>query len=182
MTTDDAHDWALARAGEGEAFGRIFDRHRDRVFRHGLRLVTVTADADDLVAITFLEAWRRRDSVRLVDGSVLPWLLVTATNVSRNLSRSARRYRALLARLPADPHTPDHAEFVDDGEASTALRRLSAADQQVLTLCVLEGMSERAAAHALGIPAGTVKSRLSRAKNRLASFLVHPALEGEPHA
>ena len=56
------------RAGQGEAFGRIFDRHRDRVFRHGLRLVEGVSDADDLVAITFLEAWRRRDDLRVVDG------------------------------------------------------------------------------------------------------------------
>lgn len=166
--TDDAQDWALARAGQGEAFGRIFDRHRDRVFRHGLRLVEGVSDADDLVAITFLEAWRRRDDLRVVDGSVLPWLLVTATNVSHNLRRSARRHRALLARMPLETHAPDHADRFDDGEADRAMRQLSLADRQVLTLCVLEGFSEREAASALGVPAGTVKSRLARARARLA--------------
>jgi RNA polymerase sigma-70 factor (ECF subfamily) len=171
VTTDDAHDWALARAGEGEAFGRIFDRHRDRVFRHGLRLVAGVADADDVVAITFLEAWRRRDGLRLVDGSVLPWLLVTATNVSHNLQRSARRYHALLSKLPPDPHVPDPSTAFEDGEAVAALRALSLADQRVLTLCVLEGLSEREAATALDVPPGTVKSRLSRARARLAALL-----------
>jgi hypothetical protein len=45
--SDDEHDWANALRGDGEAFGRIFDRHRHRVLRHSFRLVTVMADADD---------------------------------------------------------------------------------------------------------------------------------------
>ena len=167
----DAHDLALAMAGEGEAFGRIFDRHRDRIHRHTQRLVPAAHDADDAVAITFLEAWRHRDRVRIVDGSMLPWLLVTATKVAQNLSRGARRYRALLLKLPPAEHHADHAELDDDGPASAALRSLSLADRQVVTLCVLEGLSTAEAADALGVPAGTVKSRLSRAKQRLAERL-----------
>ncbi|MGB3910709.1 MAG: sigma factor [Pseudolysinimonas sp.] len=85
-TDADAAEWARAVDGDGEAFGRIFDRHRDRVLRHGLRLAPTTNDADDLVAITFFEAWRNRERVRVVDGSVLPWLLVTATNVALRTS------------------------------------------------------------------------------------------------
>jgi RNA polymerase sigma-70 factor (ECF subfamily) len=172
----DAHDLALAIAGEGEAFGRIFDRHRDRIRRHSLRLVPAVHDVDDVVAITFLEAWRRRDLVRIVDGSMLPWLLVTATNVAQNLRRGARRHRALLLKLPPADHAADHADLDDDGPASEALRSLSLADRQVLTLCVLEGLPIGEAADALGIPAGTVKSRLSRARQRLAQRVapLHP--------
>lgn len=88
---DDAEHWRRAIAGEGDAFAAIFDRHRSRVLRHSLRLVPTASDADDIVAITFMEAWRRRRTVRFVDGSVLPWLLVTATNVSHNVRRSSRR-------------------------------------------------------------------------------------------
>ncbi len=176
----------MARAGDGEAFGRIFDRHRDRIFRHGLRLVTGVADVDDVVAITFLEAWRRRDDVRLVDESVLPWLLVTATNTAHNLRRSARRHRALLAKLSPEEHTPDHSSTFEDGEALAALRQLSLADQRVVTLSVLEGFSERESAEVLGVPAGTVKSRLSRARARLAAVVPRPSyspgsLEEEAH-
>ncbi|MDH6181958.1 RNA polymerase sigma factor (sigma-70 family) [Microbacteriaceae bacterium SG_E_30_P1] len=171
----DEEDWSAAVAGDGEAFGRIYDRHRDRVTRHSLRLVPTPADADDVVAITFMESWRRRDQVRFVDNSVLPWLLVTATNAARNLSRSARRYHALLARLPATEPAPDHAERFDDNDAIAALRTLSAADQRVVALCVLEGLSEREAAAALGVPPGTVKSRLSRAKRRLAERVPRPS-------
>jgi RNA polymerase sigma factor (sigma-70 family) len=169
-TTSDAADWSAAVAGDGEAFGRIFDRHRARVRRHSARLVDTDADAEDVVAVTFFEAWRRRSAVRITDGSVLPWLLVTATNVSHNARRSARRYRAMLHQLPPARHAPDIAERFDGGEATLALRRLSLADRQVLVLCVLEGFSEREAAAALSIATGTVKSRLSRARARLADI------------
>lgn len=166
--SDDRDDWSQAQRGIGEGFGRIFDRHRDRVYRHVLRLVPVPADADDAVAIVFFEAWRRRDNARLVDGSLLPWLLVTATKVTQNLNRSARRHRALLAKLPPEQPTLDHAEHIDDGPARTALRELPLADRHVITLCVLEGLTDREAAIVLDLPVGTVKSRLSRAKRRLA--------------
>jgi RNA polymerase sigma factor (sigma-70 family) len=170
----DFSDWSAAIAGDGEAFGRIFDRHRERLERHCRRLVPSREDADDAVAITFLEAWRKRDRVRFVDDSMLPWLLVTATNASRNVSRSARRHRALLARLPAEPAARDHAERFEGSDAVDALRRLSIADQRIITLCVLEGLSEREATQVLGIPSGTVKSRLSRAKTRLARHVARP--------
>ena len=169
--SDDEHNWASALRGDGEAFGRIFDRHRHRVFRHSYQLVSATADADDIVSITFLEAWRRADDVRFVDGSMLPWLLVTATNSARNLARSSRRYRAMLEQLPADTHPDDRAFDQFDTEAHDALQRLSLTDQRILTLCVLEDLSEKDAATVLGVPAGTVKSRLSRAKRRLADSL-----------
>lgn len=175
----DRSDWARACAGDGQAFARIFDRHRDRVFRHSLRLVPNPADVDDAVAITFLEAWRCRHRARLVEGSLLPWLLVTATHVTRNQSRSARRHALLLARLPTVENAADHADLHDDGPASAALRSLSLADRHVITLCVLEGLTDREAATVLGVAVGTVKSRLSRAKRRLASQLDPDRLE--PH-
>ena len=167
----DSGDWAKALDGDGEAFGRVFDRHRHRVLRHCMRLVPADADAADAVAIVFLEAWRNRATVRLVDGSMLPWLLVTATNVARNLTRAAHRYRAALDRLPPPEPVPDHAGTDEEGDAVRALRQLGRNDQQIITLSVLEGYSEREIATALGIPPGTVKSRLSRARARLAARL-----------
>ncbi|MGN6741722.1 MAG: RNA polymerase sigma factor [Amnibacterium sp.] len=167
MTTDDAEAWQRALAGDGEAFGVLFDRHRARVQRHLTRLLPSTQDVEDGVAIVFLEAWRRRASVHLVDGSILPWLLLTATYSANNLRRSARRYSALLEQLPP-PEAASLDDTLDEGDVMTALKRLPLADQQVLTLCVLEEWSERDAAAALGVRPGTVKSRLHRAKRRLA--------------
>ena len=179
-TDEDRVDWGRALGGDGEAFGRVFDRHRHRVLRHAQRLLPVEADAADAVAVVFLEAWRLRARVRLVDGSVLPWLLVTATNTARNQGRATRRYRAALDRLPPPEPSPDHADRETDGEAVRALRTLAPRDQEVLTLVVLEGYAEREVAEALGIPPGTVKSRLSRARARLAARVARSS-DAEPH-
>ena len=164
---EDPEDWTKALVGDGEAFGRIFDCHHDRVLRHSKRLMTSLADADDVVAIAFLELWRNRSRVRLVDGSVLPWLLVTATNAGSNVNRGARRYRSLLARLPAADAVDDPMLEFETSDSTEALRGLSLSDRRVVTLCVLEGYSEREAAEILAVPTGTIKSRLSRAKRRL---------------
>jgi len=136
-------------------------------------------DAEDVTGMVFLEAWRRRDAVLDVDGSAIGWLLVTTNNVSRNLSRSIRRYRHTLSTLPLPEDSPDHSDAVDvrlDSHPQlTALRqalaRLPRRDQDILSLCVIEELSTADAAAVLNIPTGTVKSRLSRAKARLSASL-----------
>ncbi|WP_243073715.1 RNA polymerase sigma factor [Microbacterium sp. SS28] len=170
MTTvevTDAERWRSALQGNGDALGELFDLHHSRVYRHSLRLVPNPVDAEDVAAVVWLEAWRHRDRIRFVDGSMLPWLLVVATNASLNLTRSARRHRALLRRLPPPAPQPDHADALDAGPAQAALAQLSRPHREVVALCVLNGLSEAQAAQALGVPPGTVKSRLSRANRAL---------------
>ncbi|PPF86259.1 hypothetical protein C5B96_04935 [Subtercola sp. Z020] len=177
-TFDEAEVWAACRSGDAASFGLLFDFHRDRVFGHALRLMRSPHDAEDVTALVFLEAWRRRDAVRVVGGSVIGWLLVTANYVSRNLIRSRKRHRDSLQRLDASTEVADHADDVDDrldreprhAQVRNAFSRLSPRDQNVITLCVLEELTTAEAAHALGVPVGTVKSRLSRAKRRLAEL------------
>lgn len=182
MRSDDIDEPALlarARAGDPDAFGDLFDLHRDRVFRHALRLTPSVHDAEDVTGMVFLEAWRRREVMRDVDGSVIGWLLVTANNVGRNFSRSRRRYQHVLTVLPKQENAPDHTDAVDDRLDSdprrsalrSALPRLSRRDQDILSLCVIEELSTADAAAVLQVPPGTVKSRLSRAKARLAALL-----------
>jgi RNA polymerase sigma factor (sigma-70 family) len=168
VTSTDQVEWRAALEGEGRAFGRVFERHRVRIRSHLYRLV-LPSDVDDAIAIVFFEVWRRRDQIRFVEGSMLPWLIATSTNVARNLARSARRYRAALDRLPdPSPHTdPVH----DDMEAVAALRQLPLHDQQVLLLCVIERYSQHETATVLGISEAAVKSRLARAKQHLADSL-----------
>jgi RNA polymerase sigma factor (sigma-70 family) len=177
--TDEPALLALARSGDPDAFGALFDLHRDRVFRQALRMTQSVLDAEDVTGMVFLEAWRRRESLRDIDGSVIGWLLVTANNVSRNFTRSSRRYQHVLAVLPAAEDTPDHSGAVDDRLDSDprraalrdALARLPRRDQDVLSLCVVEELSTAEAAAALNVAPGTVKSRLSRAKGRLSALL-----------
>lgn len=180
MRDSDEEAWAEVCAGRGDAFGEVFDRHRARVYRHARGLAPSWSDADDVVAVTFLEAWRKRDAVQFVDGSLLPWLLRTATFTASNLTRASRRYRAALRRLPPGEPQRDHAEKFDDGEAMTALRGMSRVDQEVLTLCVLENMGAEDAARIMGVRLGTVKSRLSRATARLRAAVSEPAVAIRP--
>ncbi|MGH1526444.1 RNA polymerase sigma factor [Leifsonia sp. L25] len=176
---DEQQALGRVRDGDADAFGVLFDLHHGRVFRQALRLTASLHDAEDVTAVVFLEAWRRRDSMRLVDGSVVGWLLVTTNYVFRNQLRSKRRYREALAHLPAPEDAPDHSHAVDDrldGDARrsalrTALAELPKRDQDIITLCVFEELSTAEAAEALAISHGTVKSRLSRAKARLAAAL-----------
>lgn len=175
--------WARAVDGDAEAFGELFDEHRDRVFGHALRALASRHDAEDATAIVFLELWRHRRRVRVVNGSVVGWLLVTTNNVCRNQARSARRYRIALAKLSPEQAQPDHSDelSIELDRARTApgvrevFNQLSARDQNILTLCVLEELSTAEAALALHVPIGTVKSRLHRAKKRMAELMVQSA-------
>jgi len=183
--TNEYELWAWAVEGDAGAFGEIFDLHRDRVFGHALRALASRHDAEDVTAIAFLELWRHRRRVRVVNGSIIGWLLVTTNNVCRNQARSARRYRLALAKLSPEPSHPDPADDagvgIDRARRAPGVRavfaQLSARDQDILTLCVLEELTTAEAALALRIPIGTVKSRLYRAKSRMAELLLTAAPE-----
>ena len=109
-----------------------------------------------------------------MDGSLLPWLLVTATNTARNVTRSTKRYQRLLAHLPPPSQVADPADSVDGSVVSDTLGRLRLVDQQILTLCVILDLSERDAALVLGVSPGTVKSRMHRAKFRMREHITRP--------
>ncbi|MET8468709.1 RNA polymerase sigma factor [Streptomyces sp. NPDC006422] len=169
---------ARVRDGDPDAFGELFDEHAAAVHRHAVRLTghgRHGAVADDIVSLTFLEAWRLRGRVLPGEGSLRPWLLGIATNVARNTARAARRHQAALARVPPPAPAPDIADEVvqrlaDADElaaAHRALSRLRRGEREVFTLCVWEGLSSAAAAEALGVAVGTVRARLSRARKRL---------------
>lgn len=181
MEHDDQTLWDRVLGGDKRSFGVLFDRHRDRVFRALLRSNPFAADAEDLTAVVFLELWRRRESARFVDRSLLPWLLVTTANVSRNASRGRRRYESFLAALPAPEVEPDFSHTVDarlDSRDATdalhsALGRLTAVDQALITLTALEGYGLADAADAVGVSYGAAKTRLSRVRRRLRDSHPH---------
>lgn len=171
--------WDASLTGDVDAFVDIFDLHHNRVYRHALRLTANVHDAEDVTAAAFLELWRRRRSVRVVDGSVLPWLIVTATNLSRNLVRGLHRYRALIATLPraevADSAADIAVERIEEErigeEVRQALGALSSADAALLALTMFEHYSPAQAAAALGISDGAARTRLHRARSRMATAL-----------
>ncbi len=167
---------ARARAGDADAFGAVFDACAKSVYNHAFRLTGDWSTAEEVMAMTFLEAWRGRDSIVPDGGSLRPWLLGIATNVARGLHRTARRHRTALARLAVTDGLPDFADDVsgrlDDAARIKALHRalagLPGPELEVLALCVWSELSYADAAEALRVPVGTVRSRLSRARAKLA--------------
>ena len=191
MKTCSASDAELWRAAETdpEAFGELYERHARAVFAFCARRTGDLALAEDLTSVVFLEAWRRRRSVALTATSALPWLLGTANNVVRNQRRSLRRHRAALLRLPTDGASPsreDEAIARIDAQRtlSAALRavdRLPAKQQDAVNLVLWSGLSYEDAALALGVPIGTVRSRIARARTTLGESLApRPNITKEP--
>lgn len=183
MGETDEDLWHKCIAGDTDAFGVLFDRHADAVFRYCLSRCGSWHDAEELVSITFLEAWRQRKRLRLERDSVLPWLLGVATNANRNRARASKRHAAFLARLPhSDPRygepEADHAEAIAIRlDAEVAVRELlditaglNDGERDVVILCLMNGIGQEEAAITLGIRAGTVKSRLHRARTKLAAM------------
>ncbi|MFD3606765.1 RNA polymerase sigma factor [Streptomyces atroolivaceus] len=172
------------RDGDEDAFAGLFDRYARSVYNHAFRLTGNWSMAEDVVSLTFLEAWRLRGRVNAEGGSLRPWLLGVATNMVRNTRRAAARHAAAMSRLPPGGAVGDFADEIasriDDTELLAAVRlaldTLRRNEREVLALCVWEGLDYTAAGEALGIPTGTVRSRLSRARRKLAAA----AERGEP--
>jgi len=176
--TPDARLWARACAGDHSAFGDLFVRHANRIHNYCFRRTGSWTLAEDATSQTFMETWRKRSSIAVTD-SLLPWLFVAANNVCRNSERASRRATNLLVKAPLTEHVRDHADDVAariDSERQMqrvllALRTLKRADQDVVAMCDWEGLSYDEAATVLGVPIGTVRSRLSRARARLKVLL-----------
>jgi RNA polymerase sigma-70 factor (ECF subfamily) len=180
--------WEDGTHTPSEVFALLFERHARAIYNYCFRQTGSWASAEDLVSVVFLEAWRRRRDVSLHQDSALPWLHGVATNVCRNSLRGSRRHRAALRRITEQLSEPDPAEAVADRvdderrmrELRAAIGTLPRREQEVLGLVVWSGLDYAAAAAALGVPVGTVRSRLFRARARLSSRLNLPALEETP--
>ncbi|MHB1474493.1 MAG: RNA polymerase sigma factor [Dermatophilaceae bacterium] len=167
--------WDLAVRGESWAFGELFERHHRSVYNYCFRRTASWEMAEDLTSQVFLETWRGRRNAGLTIDSLLPWLLGVASRLTRHEWRTRARRAAAHSRLPALTVVPDHAGDVagrvDDerrmAHVLEAVHRLPGAEQDVLALCVFAELDYQATATALGIPVGTVRSRLSRARNHL---------------
>jgi RNA polymerase sigma-70 factor (ECF subfamily) len=175
MVPGDELLWAKAADGDHEAFSALFERHVQAIYNFCFRRTADWSSAEDLAATVFLEAWRCRRRGQTHSGSILPWLYGIATNVVRNDRRRFGRRLAALRRIPRRSPSPDFADDagarIDDQremrELLAALEELPPAELDVLVLCLWQELSYEAAATALAIPVGTVRSRLARARARL---------------
>lgn len=168
-------------------FEAAFDAYFPLVFRYIARRVG-SAIAEDLAAETFATAYRRRACFEPARASVRSWLFGIAANLVRNYWRAERRLLLLDARLVPQIDLPDAAEAVAERVTAGLLApRLAAAlgvltreQREVLLLHAWADLSHEEIAAALAIPAGTVRSRLSRARAVLREHLGD--LAGDPPA
>jgi RNA polymerase sigma-70 factor (ECF subfamily) len=159
--------------------------HRYLHRRVGLHL------AEDLASETFVVAFRRRASYDGAEDDARPWLFGIATNLLRRYQRTERRKLAAFARTGADPVVAfdpalDAAEDRAQAEAveqplAAALAALRPEDRDVLLLYAWADLSYREVATALGVPVGTVRSRLARAREMVRGLLAASGqvLDGE---
>ena len=164
---DDAQ--LIARSvNDPRAFEALFDRHYRRIHRFCSARAGANA-ADDLASETFVIAFRRRGDYNEAFPDALPWLYGIAINVLR-----AVRRRELLSRRATDHELraleadeTDSAAIGGSGALSTALRGLSERDRDLIVLFAWAGLTYEQLGETLGIPVGTVRSRLSRVRERL---------------
>jgi RNA polymerase sigma factor (sigma-70 family) len=153
-----------------ECFGTIFHRHGSAIYRYIARRLG-TDSAEDLVAETFLVAFRRRGRYDGTFADARPWLYGIATRLISRHRRDETRFLQAIARTGVDPASEALDGRVIDRvaaqaarpELAAALTRLSQGQRDVLLL-VASGLSYPEAGLALGVPAGTVSSRLVKAR------------------
>lgn len=154
-------------------FEQLFEANADDLHRYLGRLVGGVAD--DLVADTFVAALKGRDGFDPARASPRAWLFGIANNLARNHLRRRKREHAAMARLLDGDRAESHeSRVVEQVDAQLRARQLAAAiaalddaDRDVLLLTSWSGMDSNEIAQALGIPAGTVRSRLHRVRRHL---------------
>jgi len=174
-SSEDTEIAALLARGEREAaFNRLFRAHWAKVVALGFRLTGDAGEASDVAQETFIHVCRGLDDYR-GEGRIVAWLMKIALHVG--LKERARRKRSktlgmstlesIPARRAQDPKPDDRL--------GQALATLSADQRAVLSLFAVEGLKHGEIAEALGIPEGTVWSRLHHARKKLQDVLREPS-------
>ena len=167
--------------GDHAAFRALADRHAAYLLRVAMSLVGNEADAEDVVQHTLVGAYKGLSGFR-GGSSVKTWLTGIAVRQAARFRRTRSRDKALsISAASGDdagagealgPQTPSAAAAVESRiDAQTVLAKLSAEHRQVIVLRELEGLSYEEMADALGVPRGTVESRLHRARAELKEAL-----------
>ncbi|MGI5269613.1 RNA polymerase sigma factor [Nonomuraea sp. CA-218870] len=160
------------------AFSTLFDRHAPALHRYVTRRLGDSL-ADDLVAETFLAAFRRRDRYDVRHADARPWLYGMAANLIGKHRRTEIRSYQALARTGVDDVVESYADRVDARVSASATQRdlaralaeLSPDERDVLLMTAWADLGYEEVAQALGIPVGTVRSRLHRARKKTRAAL-----------
>jgi len=185
VPASDAALWERMRADDGAALGgALFDRYSTVVHNFVAYRIGSAHDAEDVTSNVFVDVWRARKRLELSTDSAVPLLLGFAANACKRQRRTVFRAMSAVRRMTVERDTHDDSDTVASrvdaerlaADVRDALRALPKQQRQVVELCLIGGLDMRAAAEALGVPEGTVKSRLSRARVALRSSLsvAHP--------
>lgn len=164
-----------AQNGEMTAWEPLVIAHQEAVFRYAYLLLGDPDEAEDAAQETFLRAWRyldRFDRAR----PLRPWLLSITSNLASNRRRSLGRYLSALTRAFRDEPAPatleeKSAQRMQAGQLREAMQTLNMTDRQIVYLRFFLDLPVAETAEALNIPQGTVKSRLSRALEKLRAII-----------
>lgn len=179
---DEALLIAQSKQGDTEAFNRLVVRYQGQVFNLAYRMLGNRAAAEDATQETFLSAFQKLESFHA--GNFRAWLLRIAVNACRDYLRSGhhRKTLSLEGLAEEDPTTafPSNNESPEDYALRRELQEAIAQglktlppDQRLAILLVdVQGLSYEEAAQVMSVPVGTVKSRLSRARLAMRSFLL----------
>jgi RNA polymerase sigma-70 factor (ECF subfamily) len=177
-----AADAALVIAmasGDKQAFSKLYDRYSSQLLALGIRMLGVRSEAEDLLHDVMLEVWKRAGDFDPKRGTVRAWLCLRVRSRALDRKKSPRVARAVAWDEARENDI--EAPAVDPGlrmereRVRKALAALSQEQKDVVELCYFTGLSTAEAAEKLGCPVGTVKSRLSSARDRLRA-----ALEDKP--
>jgi RNA polymerase sigma factor (sigma-70 family) len=177
---EDAELFARAQRGNVDAYEEIVQRYQQLAFRTAYVITRSAAEAEEAAQDAFVKAYRALGSFR-TGAEPRPWLLRIVANEARNRVRSAGRRQRLELRLaegfrPGDAAPSPEAAAVEADERQRLIglvNELDENDRQVIASRYFLELNSEETAAALGIPEGTVKSRLSRALNRLREKVEH---------
>jgi len=172
MSDDDAVIQRVLR-GDGAAFRVLVERHQDRLFGFLRRFLPGAADCEDVAQDVFLAAYRNLASYRPAAAQFSTWLLTIARNRCLNVLAKRRPAVCAIPPEPIDARTPEaalaEAEFFR--QLDTALAALPLEQRTAFVLAELQGLALEEVARIEGVPLGTVKSRVARARDKLRAQL-----------
>ncbi len=167
-------------AGDPNAFGEIFRRHRDRMWAVALRTCRDPEIAADCLQVAFISAFRRAETFR-GESAVTTWLHRIVVNSCLDRLRRDRPTSPLPEQEPAD-RIDEHARTEVRLDVQAALAQLPEGQRMALILVDMQGLSVAEAAAVLDVAEGTVKSRCSRGRESMAHLLgIRSRKEQVPH-
>ena len=169
--------------GDQSALHPLYERYSGWMLAIGMKILRNRREAEDLLHDVFLEAWRKAGDYDPERGTVRTWLTLRMRSRSLDRVRSARVSRS----VPLEIGFPEWRSLRSDDDPALhherdlvrkAVMELPEESRQVVLLAYFEGLSSTGIAERLGIPVGTVKSRVASARTKLRSVLGEPVGEG----